>query len=177
MLHRDRQTSTYIVIGFCGNLLASVSLSVSVPALCWAVWTSHYYSPQRSWGKVMFLQACVILFTGGGVCISACWDTTPLCSRHLPPPGADTPPQSRQPPEQTHTPRAHPLGADTPQQIMLGDTVNAWAVRILLECNLVGQWKCSGQTRKRYHYRSGTVNSKSFIGKVLLRIKRKFELN
>ena len=26
-------------------------------------------------------------------------------------------------------------------------------------------------------YRSGTVNSKSFIGKVLLRIKQKFELN
>ena len=28
-----------------------------------------------------------------------------------------------------------------------------------------------------YMYRSGTVNSKSFVGKVLLRIKRKFELN
>ena len=28
----------------------------------------------------------------------------------------------------------------------------------------------------RSHYRSGTVNSKSFVGKVLLRIKRKFEL-
>ena len=27
-----------------------------------------------------------------------------------------------------------------------------------------------------YRYRSGTVNSKSFVGKVLLRIKRKFEL-
>ena len=26
------------------------------------------------------------------------------------------------------------------------------------------------------HYRSGTVNSKSFVGKVLLRIKQKFEL-
>ena len=26
------------------------------------------------------------------------------------------------------------------------------------------------------HYRSGTVNSKSFVGKVLLRIKWKFEL-
>ena len=26
-------------------------------------------------------------------------------------------------------------------------------------------------------YRSGTVNAKSFVGKVLLRIKRKFELN
>ena len=44
----------------------------------------HYYRPQRSWGKVMFSQACVILFTGGGggswgegVCLSACWDTIP----------------------------------------------------------------------------------------------------
>ena len=26
------------------------------------------------------------------------------------------------------------------------------------------------------YYRSGTVNSKSFVGKVFLRIKRKFEL-
>ena len=32
----------------------------------------------------MFLQASVILLTEGGVCLSACWDTTP-------PPGADTP--------------------------------------------------------------------------------------
>ena len=29
---------------------------------------------------------------------------------------------------------------------------------------------------KNTFYRSGTVNSKSFVGKVLLRIKRKFEL-
>ena len=28
-----------------------------------------------------------------------------------------------------------------------------------------------------FSYRSGTVNSKSFVGKVLLRIKWKFELN
>ena len=28
-----------------------------------------------------------------------------------------------------------------------------------------------------YDYRSGTVNSKSFVGKVFLRIKWKFELN
>ena len=61
----------------------------------------------------MFSQACVILFTGGGgVCLSACWDTTS--------PGADTP-------------RGRPLLA----QSMLGDTVNARALRILLECNLV----------------------------------------
>ena len=30
---------------------------------------------------------------------------------------------------------------------------------------------------KEMIYRSGMVNSKSFVGKVLLRIKRKFELN
>ena len=30
---------------------------------------------------------------------------------------------------------------------------------------------------KKEAYRSGTVNSKSFVGKVLLRIKWKFELN
>ena len=31
--------------------------------------------------------------------------------------------------------------------------------------------------RKNWDYRSGTVNSKSFVSKVLLQIKRKFELN
>ena len=34
--------------------------------------TSLHYRPQRSWAKVMFLQLCVILFTGRGVCIPAC---------------------------------------------------------------------------------------------------------
>ena len=32
------------------------------------------------------------------------------------------------------------------------------------------------QIKYKYKYRSGTVNSKSFVGKVLLQIKRKFEL-
>ena len=27
---------------------------------------AHIYRPQRSWGRVIFSQACVILFTGGG---------------------------------------------------------------------------------------------------------------
>ena len=73
----------------------------------------------------MFSQACVILFTGG-VCLSACWDT----------PGADTPweqtPPRVDPLEQTPPWEQTPLA-----QSMLGDTVNARAVRILLECNLV----------------------------------------
>ena len=124
------------------------------------------------WGKVIFLHLSVILFTGG-VCLSACWDTTP---RTMHPPGPCTPrdhapPQDHAPPGTMHFPRDHaPLPkwdhAHTPQdhalpprdhspppprtmhppslgpctplaQSMLGDTVNARAVRILLECNFV----------------------------------------
>ena len=65
---------------------------------------------------------------------------TPHWSRHPP---EQTSPWSRHPQEQTSpkadTPRSrHPPGADTtPVQSMLRDTVNAQAVRILLECNLV----------------------------------------
>ena len=33
--------------------------------------TIFYYRPQRSWGKVIFSQACVILFTGGVGCVCA----------------------------------------------------------------------------------------------------------
>ena len=55
--------------------------------------------------KVMFLLQFVILFTGGGVCLSACWDTTP--------PRADTP--QEQTPPRADTPREQtPPGADTP---------------------------------------------------------------
>ena len=66
-----------------------------------------YYRPQRSWGKVMFLQVCVILFTGG--CLPQCMLGYTPWSRHppeqTPPPRADTRPWSR-----------HPLGADPPEQ-------------------------------------------------------------
>ena len=59
----------------------------------------------------------VILFTGGDVCLSACWDTHP--------PG-QTPPLDR-----------HPRADTPPAQCMLGDTGNKRAVRILLKCILV----------------------------------------
>ena len=71
---------------------------------------TYCYWPQQSWAKAMFLQASVILSTGGGVCLSACWDAT--CH-----PGADPPrsrhPPSRHPPEQT-PPQSRPPRADTP---------------------------------------------------------------
>ena len=76
------------------------------------------YRLQRSWAKVMFLQASVILSTGGeGVCLSECWDTTPL---EQTPPRADTPtptPPQDQPPQCRHPPRAdtpHPPGPAPP---------------------------------------------------------------
>ena len=104
-----------------------------------------YYRPQRSCGKVIFSQACVVLFTGG-VCLSACWFTTPRPG-HLPEQAPPLPqeqahkPQSRTPPP--HRAGTTPLGAGTPlAQSMLGDTVNARAVRILLECNLVPPCTC-----------------------------------
>ena len=59
--------------------------------------------------KVIFLHLFVILFTGG-VCLSACWDTTP--QDQTPPDQADTPSdQADTPPDQADTP---PDQADTP---------------------------------------------------------------
>ena len=102
----------------------------------------NYYRPQRSWGKVMFSQACVILFTGGSASVLAGIHTPPGADTHPPgadtpgsrhppgadthPPGADTPgsrhpPWSRHPPEQTPQEQTH-----TPPS-MQGDTVNARA--------------------------------------------------
>ena len=87
------------------------------------------YRPQRSWAKVIFLQASVCPQGGRGVCLSACWDIPPGPGRPpktRPPPGADTPQTRQTPPEQTppgpgrypgsrHPPdQADPPRADTP---------------------------------------------------------------
>ena len=69
----------------------------------------HFYRPQRSWAKVIFLQASVCPQGEGEGCLPQCmlgypppWDTDP--------PGPGTHPQ-----EQTHPPhQAPPLGADPP---------------------------------------------------------------
>ena len=86
------------------------------------------YRPQVA--KVMFLQVWVC--PHGGVCLSACWDTTPR---------ANTPPGSRHPPPRADTPQSrHPPGEQIPPR---GQTP-PWdkrpllrTVRILLECILV----------------------------------------
>ena len=122
----------------------------------WTLRTQHVFFPlfiftgrNEVVAKVIFLHLSVILFTGG-VCLSACWDTTP---QH------QTTPQSRHPLEQTHTPwtRHHPPGTrppwsrpswhqtprsrHPPDQTPLGSrlqhTVYERPVHILLECILV----------------------------------------
>ena len=66
----------------------------------------HYYRPQRSWGKVMFLQASVILLTGGGCLPQYMLGYTP---REHTPPGPGTSPRPGTPPRSRH-----PLGLGTP---------------------------------------------------------------
>ena len=89
----------------------------------------HIYRPQRSWAKVMFLQASVILSTGG--CLPQCMlgyhhtppeqtpprETPPPRNSHpleQTPPRADTPPGSRHTPRSRHPPEQTPPGVDTP---------------------------------------------------------------
>ena len=64
----------------------------------------NIYRPQRSWGKVMFLQASVILLTGGYLAPPTRADTP----RDQTPPGADTTPQTRPPRSR------HPLWSRSP---------------------------------------------------------------
>ena len=102
---------------------------------------AYFYRPQRSWGKVMFLQASVILSTGGEYLTRY-----PPRTRHTPPGpgttplGPGTPPLGPGTPPRTTGPGTHT--PPPPAQNMLGDTVNARAVRILLECNLVTSVSC-----------------------------------
>ena len=96
------------------------------------------------WGRVIFLHLSVILFKG--VCLSACWDTTPR-AMHTPGP-CNTPSWTHAtPPSRTHAPPRpmHSPGLCTtpqdhapppPVQSMLGDTVN---VSIAMYC---GQLQC-----------------------------------
>ena len=70
--------------------------------------------------KVIFLHPSVIHSVHGGVCLSACWDTTPR-------------EQTAPPPEQTHTPQEQ----TPPPRKQTQHTVYERPVRILLECILV----------------------------------------
>ena len=68
----------------------------------------YYFQPQRSCGQgYVFTRVCDSVH-GGGVCLSACWDTTTTPGSRHPLP-ADTPSKEQAPPQQTP-----PQGADPP---------------------------------------------------------------
>ena len=80
-----------------------------------------FYRPQRSWGKVIFLQASVILFTRGGGSASVHAGIPPLARRpplaRQTPPGKEMPPLQGRPPCTVHAGRysqqaggMHPTG-------------------------------------------------------------------
>ena len=109
----------------------------------------NLYRPQQSWAKVMFLQASVILSTGG--CLPQCmleyttpeqthppeqtppradtpWEQTPPRSRHPreqtpPPPRADTFPREQTPP--------HPREADSCIRSTSGRYASYWNAFLL----------------------------------------------
>ena len=89
------------------------------------------YRPQRSWGKVMFLQVCVILFTGGVPDQVPPDQVHPPGTRYIPPRTRYTPLAPGAPPGTRYTPRdqVNPPGP--------GRYGYVRAVRILLECILV----------------------------------------
>ena len=125
------------------NVSLSSSLFVNPFIGSWCL-LSAFYRPQRSWGKVMFSQASVILSRRG---VSTRHppgaDTprhqtppppgpdTPLRHKHTPP-GADNSQEQTPPLEQTPPWSRYPLGPDTPPGRPL-----LRAVRILLECILI----------------------------------------
>ena len=88
----------------------------------------YFYRSQRSWGKVIFSHASVILFTGGLPQCMLGYCPPPQGPGKHPPPGPGTPSQG---------PGRHHPPPPPPEQSILGDTVNERAVCILLECNLV----------------------------------------
>ena len=72
------------------------------------------YCLQRSWGKLIFSEACVKNFLHMGVCPIVCWDTLPPDQRQAPP-EADTPLDERpQRPDITPSPHGQTPGTRHP---------------------------------------------------------------
>ena len=125
----DQLTPAYILIIIFGYSPSYVSGLIGDTQDVW--WKNvDYYRPQQSCEGYVFTGVCLST-GGGGVCLSACWDTTPPQGADTPlgadtpksrhPPGADTPREQTHPPEQTPPQSRHPREqtpprADLPEQ-------------------------------------------------------------
>ena len=98
-------------------------------------WLACYYRPQRSCGQGnIFAPVCHSVHRGG-VCLSACWDTTTPQSR---------PPWEQTPREQTPPQSRHPPGADTPLGgcglLLWPSGMAFWFDGLLIEGGLLVWW-------------------------------------
>ena len=110
----------------------------------WTMFSTSYLLPATKLGQGnVFTGICDSVNRGGSASVHAGiphppQEQTPPRGRH--PLGADAPPPKSRPPLEADPPeQTYPTLEQTPPpaQSMLGDTVNARAVRILLECKLV----------------------------------------
>ena len=130
------------------RVLATVYTIFKIGEFYTVVYQTFYYRPQRSWAKVMFLQASVVLSTGGGVSASVHvgmpdppgadppWGQTPPRTRHTIPPRPGTPLDlAHLPRDQAHPPKTwhttphdlvHPLEADASIRSMSGRYASYW---------------------------------------------------
>ena len=89
-----------------------------------------YYRPQRSWAKVMFLQASVILSTGGGVASVHAGMPAPPTRQTPPGPGRHTPWTRQTPPRPGRHP---PREADASIRSMSGRYASYWNAFLFLD--------------------------------------------
>ena len=84
-----------------------------------------HYRPQRSCGQGNISHPSVILFTGG-VCFSACWDTTPPEQTPRPQEQTPPPPRKQTPPGADTTTPPSPREADSSIRSTSGRYASYW---------------------------------------------------
>ena len=124
------------------------------------IFSGYFYRPQQSCEGYVFTPVCHSVHRGG-VCLNACWDTTPTGST---PPGK-------------HPPGSTPLGSTHPP---VGTPAERWlplrTIRILLECILVRLYFCFFSFFSHFEHESsdvfGSTDVHSFDCLIMSRIDR-----
>ena len=98
---RCRLLTLYLVFGL--ELCCSDGFTLNEPKRECEYQSLVLVTVRNEVAKVMFLHLSAILFGGGGVCLSACWDATPRDQAAPPGPCTTTPQDQAHPPPETAT--------------------------------------------------------------------------
>ena len=107
---RSESFSCRVLVVYTGNLLQYNPICISNFEEDVMVWLTVKLLPSAN-EVYVFTPVCQSFCSQGGVCLSACWDTTPG-SRH--PTAKQTPPGTR-PPRSRHPPRSRPPPPQEPE--------------------------------------------------------------